>query len=248
MLLELRNVWVRYGPVAAVRNFTMSVDRGDFMTIPGANGAGKTSMLNAISGIVPIDKGEILFEGKRIDGKRLHRVTRKKINKLFPEKIAAMGIIQVPEGRKLFPLMTVRENLQVGAYLQNDRNQQRRSLDRVLALFPGLEGKLKAKARELSSGQQQMVAIGRGLMAHPIVLLLDEPSLGLSPLLRQQLAEKIKEINQEGITVVLVEQNARLGLMLAAHGYVLENGVSILQGKTSELMENEEVKKAYLGV
>jgi branched-chain amino acid transport system ATP-binding protein len=236
-MLKLKNIWVKYGKKAAVRKLSLSVKKGAFVTILGANGAGKTTTLNAISGIVKIKKGqgEIFFKGKKISG-------------LKPGKIAALGIIQIPEGRKIFPLLTVRENLQVGAYLQKDKKQVQRSLEKALDLFPDLKDKLDAKGRELSGGQQQMLAIARGLMVQPEVLLLDEPSLGLSPLLRQHLAEKIKEINRAGVTVVLVEQNARLGLMLASYGYVLENGELALQGKTSDLMLNEDVKKAYLGV
>ena len=242
-MLELKNVCVYYKKHVALRNLSLSVDKGDFVTILGANGAGKTSTLNAISGIVKVRKktgeeglrGEIYFDGERVSG-------------LTAAKIASMGIIQIPEGRKIFPLLTVRENLQVGAYLRKDKKQVQRSLEKALALFPDLKDKLNDKGRELSGGQQQMLAIARGLMAEPIVLLLDEPSLGLSPILRQQLAVKIKEINREGTTVVLVEQNARLGLMLASYGYVLENGELTLQGKTSDLLNNEEVKKAYLGV
>ncbi|MCJ7547317.1 MAG: ABC transporter ATP-binding protein [Deltaproteobacteria bacterium] len=236
-MLKLKNIWVKYGKKAAVRKLSLSVKKGDFVTILGANGAGKTTTLNAISGIVKIKRGqgEIFFKGKKISG-------------LKPGKIAALGIIQIPEGRKIFPLLTVRENLQVGAYLQKDKKQVQQSMEKALDLFPDLKDKLNAKGRELSGGQQQMLAIARGLMAQPEVLLLDEPSLGLSPILRQHLAEKIKEINRDGVTVVLVEQNARLGLMLASYGYVLENGELALQGKTSDLMRNEEVKKAYLGV
>jgi branched-chain amino acid transport system ATP-binding protein len=236
-MLKLKNIWVKYGKKAVVRRLSLSVKKGAFVTILGANGAGKTTTLNAISGIVKIKKGqgEIFFKGKKING-------------LKPGKIASLGIIQIPEGRKIFPLLTVRENLQVGAYLQRDKKEVQRSMEKALDLFPDLKDKLDAKGRELSGGQQQMLAIARGLMAKPEVLLLDEPSLGLSPLLRQHLAEKIKEINREGVTVVLVEQNARLGLMLASYGYVLENGELVLQGKTSDLMRNEAVKKAYLGV
>jgi branched-chain amino acid transport system ATP-binding protein len=236
-MLKLKNIWVKYGKKAAVRKLSLSVKKGAFVTILGANGAGKTTTLNAISGIVKIKKGqgEIFFKGKKISG-------------LKPGRIAALGIIQIPEGRKIFPLLTVRENLYVGAYLQRDKKQVQRSLEKALNLFPDLKDKLNAQGRELSGGQQQMLAIARGLMARPEVLLLDEPSLGLSPLLRQHLAEKIKEINREGVTVVLVEQNARLGLMLASYGYVLENGELVLQGKTADLMRNEAVKKAYLGV
>jgi len=234
-MLELKNIWVYYQTNAAVRNLSISVNKGDFITILGANGAGKTSTLNAISGMVKVKEGEINYNGDKING-------------LSPARIASRGIIQIPEGRKLFPLLTVKQNLQMGAYLQKDRAAVRRSLEKVLALFPDLKGKLNTRAQDLSGGQQQMVAISRGLMAQPEVLLLDEPSLGLSPLLSQQLAEKIKEINREGTTLVLVEQNARLGLMLASYGYVMENGQLTLQGKSSDLLNNEEVKKAYLGV
>ena len=241
-MLELKNVCIYYKKHVAVRNLSLSVNEGDFVTILGANGAGKTSTLNAISGIIKVRKkageeglnGEIYFDGKKISG-------------LSAANIACLGIIQIPEGRRIFPLLTVRENLEVGAYLRKDPQEVHKSLEKVLALFPDLKDKLNAKGRELSGGQQQMLAIARGLMAQPQLLLLDEPSLGLSPLLRQQLAEKIKEINSEGTTVVLVEQNARLGLMLASYGYVLENGELTLQGKTSDLLNNEDVKRAYLG-
>jgi branched-chain amino acid transport system ATP-binding protein len=236
-VLELKNIWVRYGKKAAVRNLSLSLKKGDFVTILGANGAGKTTTMNAISGIVPVKKGhgEIFFKGEKIDG-------------LKPGQIASMGLIQIPEGRKLFPFMTVRENLQIGAYLRNNKKRVQQSMDKVLALYPDLKDKIGAQARALSGGQQQMVAIGRGLMADPELLLLDEPSLGLSPLLRQQLAETIKEIHRDGVTIILVEQNARLGLMLATYGYVLENGEMSLHGKTSDLINDENVKKAYLGV
>jgi branched-chain amino acid transport system ATP-binding protein len=234
-MLELKNIWVYYQTNAAVRNLSISVNKGDFITILGANGAGKTSTLNAISGVVKVREGEINYNGDKING-------------LSPAKIASRGIIQIPEGRKLFPLLTVKQNLQMGAYLQKDRGAVRRSLEKVLALFPDLKNKLNTRAQDLSGGQQQMVAISRGLMAQPKVLLLDEPSLGLSPLLSQLLAEKIQEINREGTTVVLVEQNARLGLMLASYGYMMENGELTLQGKASDLLNNKEVQKAYLGV
>jgi branched-chain amino acid transport system ATP-binding protein len=185
--------------------------------------------------MVKIKQGEINFNGEKING-------------LTPAKIASRGIIQIPEGRKLFPLLTVKQNLLMGAYLQKDGKRVHSSLEKALVLFPDLKSKLNTRAQDLSGGQQQMVAIARGLMAQPEVLLLDEPSLGLSPLLSQQLADKIKEINREGTTVVLVEQNARLGLMLASYGYVMENGELALQGKSSDLLKNRDVKKAYLGV
>ncbi|MBW1643365.1 MAG: ABC transporter ATP-binding protein [Deltaproteobacteria bacterium] len=236
-MLELKNIWVYYDKNPAVRNLSLTVNKGDFITILGANGAGKSTTLNAISGIAKVKKGkgEIYFKGKKING-------------LKPPKIAAMGIIQVPEGRKLWPLLTVQENLKLGAYLQKDKQKIKQNMEKVLTLFPDLKDKLYAKGRMLSGGQQQMAAIARGLMANPEVLLFDEPSLGLSPILRQHLAEIIKEISKEGTTVVLVEQNARLGLMLATYGYVIENGELTLQGKTSDLLNDENVKKAYLGV
>lgn len=234
-MLELKDIWVYYDKNAAVKGLSLKVNKGDFVTILGGNGAGKSSTLNAISKIVKVKKGEIRFKGEKISG-------------LKPGAVAARGIIQIPEGRKIFPLMTVKENLKIGSYLQKDKKRVGESLEKSLALFPDLKSKLNAKGRELSGGQQQMLAIARGLMAQPQVLLLDEPSLGLSPLLRQRLAEAIKDIHEDGVTLVLVEQNARLGLMLASYGYVLENGELTIQGETSELLNNEEVKKAYLGV
>jgi branched-chain amino acid transport system ATP-binding protein len=246
-MLEVKNIWVYYDKIKAVRNLSLTVKKGDFVTILGSNGAGKSSTLNAISVIVKAKKGkghpkgqghfegEIYFKGEKLNG-------------VTAAKIASRGIIQVPEGRKLWPLLTVRENLLLGAYLKKDRAQVQRSLEKALDLFPVLKPRLNAKAREMSGGQQQMVALARGLMAQPEVLLFDEPSLGLSPILRQNLAEKIREISRDGTTVLLVEQNARLGLMLASYGYVLENGEMSLEGKTSDLLDNEDVKRAYLGV
>jgi len=236
-VLKLKDVSVRYGKKTAVSNLSLSAKKGDFITILGANGAGKTTTLNAISGIVKVseDEGEIRFKGERING-------------LKPEQIASLGLIQIPEGRKLFPFMTVKENLLIGAFLIKDKRSVQRSMDKVLEVFPDLKDKIKAQSHALSGGQQQMLAIARGLMSEPELLLLDEPSLGLSPLLRQMLAETLKRIHREGITLVLVEQNARLGLMLASYGYVIENGVLVLEGSTANLMEDEKVRKAYLGV
>jgi branched-chain amino acid transport system ATP-binding protein len=234
-MLELKNIWISYDENVAVRDLTLTVNKGDFVTVLGTNGAGKSSTLNAISGVVAIQKGEINFKGERINGLR-------------PKSIAAKGIIQIPEGRKLFPLMSVRENLLMGAFLRKGRKEIAGSMDKLMVLFPAIKEKLNAAARELSGGQQQMVAIARGLMAAPELLMLDEPSLGLSPLLRQQLADIIKTVSQDGTTMVLVEQNARLGLMLANYGYVMENGELVLQGKTDDLMQDDKVKKAYLGV
>ncbi len=242
-MLELKNVSVFYKKHIAVRNLSLSVNKGDFVTILGSNGAGKSSTLNAISGIIKVRKkigeegqsGDISFNGKKISG-------------MTAARIASLGIIQIPEGRRIFPQLTVRENLQVGAYLRKNDRRIHSTMEKAIDFFPDLKNKLHSKGRELSGGQQQMLAIARGLMAEPEMLLLDEPSLGLSPLLRQQLAQKIKEINDDGTTILLVEQNARLGLMLATYGYVLENGQLTLQGKTSDLINNTDVRKAYLGV
>jgi len=242
-MLELKNVSVFYKKHIAVRNLSLSVNKGDFVTILGSNGAGKSSTLNAISGIIKVRKkigeegqsGDISFNGKKISG-------------MTAARIASLGIIQIPEGRRIFPQLTVRENLQVGAYLRKNDRRIHSTMEKAIGFFPDLKNKLHSKGRELSGGQQQMLAIARGLMAEPEMLLLDEPSLGLSPLLRQQLAQKIKEINDDGTTILLVEQNARLGLMLATYGYVLENGQLTLQGKTSDLINNTDVRKAYLGV
>ena len=236
-MLELKNISVRYGKKAAVRNLSLSVKKGDFITILGANGAGKTTIMNAISGIVKVS-----------DGLGLIRFNGEKINGLKPEQIVAMGLVQIPEGRKLFPFMTVMENLQIGAYLRKDKRAVQQSMDKVLSMFPDLRDKIKAQSRALSGGQQQMLAIARGLMANPEVLLLDEPSLGLSPLLRQMLAETLKRIHRDGITLVLVEQNARLGLLLASYGFVLENGELVLEGETADLIKDENIKRAYLGI
>ena len=236
-MLTLKNVSVRYGKKIAVRNLSLSVQQGDFVTILGANGAGKTTTMNAISGLVKVhdNDGYMHFKGEKING-------------LKPEQIASLGLVQIPEGRKLFPFMTVKENLLVGAYLRKDKRAVKQSLDRVLNIFPDLKDKINAQSRSLSGGQQQMAAIARGLMSEPQLLLLDEPSLGLSPLLRQMLAETLKTIHRDGITLVLVEQNARLGLMLASYGYVIENGTLVLEGRTADLIEDAKVKKAYLGV
>lgn len=234
MLLELKNLSVFYERVEAVKGVNLGVAESELIAIIGANGAGKTSTLNAISGIVH-HQGEIWFKGERID-------------KLSPEEIAARGIIQVPEGRRVFPLLTVMDNLRMGAYLQKDRREVATGLERVFNLFPVLKERLRQRADSLSGGEQQMLATGRALMASPTLLLMDEPSLGLSPLFCQRLEAKIAEINQEGIAIVLVEQNARMGLRLSSRGYVFETGGIVLEGNSHDLRENEGIKKAYLGV
>jgi len=234
MLLELKNLRVFYDKVEAVKGVSLAVAEGEFVTVIGINGAGKTSTLNAISGIVH-RQGEIWLKGERIDG-------------LSPAEVAARGVIQIPEGRKVFPLLTVMDNLRMGAYLRKDEKGIAATLERVFTLFPILKERIKQRADSLSGGEQQMLATGRALMADPTLLLMDEPSLGLSPLLCQRLEANIAKINQEGIAILLVEQNARMGLRVSSRGYVFEKGEIVLEGKSQDLASNNEVKKAYLGV
>jgi len=234
IMLELSSVSIHYGPAKAVDSVCLKIEKGETVALLGANGAGKTSIINCISGAVPLTEGEVTYLNQRLNG-------------LSPAAIASLGIIQVPEGRRIFPLLTVKENLMVGAYLQKDKKLVHKNLERVINLFPILKEKFKQKGRELSGGQQQMLAVGRALMANPSLLMMDEPSLGLSPLLTKQLARKIREINREGTTILLVEQNARMGLTISSKGYVMVNGSVVISGLSSDLMCNENVKKAYLG-
>ncbi len=234
MLLNVKDVTVYYHKVAAIRDVSMEVGEGGIATLIGSNGAGKTTTLRAISGLNRPDTGEIWFQDQRID-------------RLSPEKINKLGIAQVPEGRRLFLQMTVMENLQMGAFLRKDKDGVNRDLEMVFAHFPVLKDRQKQYAGTLSGGEQQMLAMGRALMSNPKLLLLDEPSLGLSPIFVMEIAKIIRNINQEGKTIVLVEQNAHLALALAQKVYVLESGKIILYGDTKDLRESEEVKKAYLG-
>jgi len=234
LLLDVKDITIHYHKVAAVRNVSIEVEEGGVVTLIGANGAGKTTTLRAISGLKHPTTGEIWFEGQRID-------------RLVPEKINRLGIAQVPEGRRLFPQMTVLENLLMGAFLRGDVDEINRDLEGVLGHFPILKERRKQAAGTLSGGEQQMLAMGRALMSNPKLLLLDEPSLGLSPLMCAEIARIIKDIHDEGRTIVLVEQNARLALALAQKGYVLETGNIVLKGDAKDLRENEQVKKAYLG-
>jgi len=233
-LLNLKNVTVCYHKVSAIRNIDMDVDEGTIVTLIGANGAGKSTTLRAISGLNHPTTGEIWFQGKRID-------------KLPPEKINKAGIAQVPEGRRVFPQMTVKENLMMGAFLRNDTAGIERDMEMVFHHFPVLKERQKQAGGTLSGGEQQMLAMGRALMSNPKLILMDEPSLGLSPIMCQEIAKIIKDIHAEGRTIVLVEQNARLALALAEKGYVLETGDIVLEGPAKDLRENDEVKKAYLG-
>lgn len=234
MLLNLKDITVCYHKVSAIRNISMEVDEGTIVTLIGANGAGKSTTLRAISGLNHPTTGEIWFQDKRID-------------KLPPEKINKAGIAQVPEGRRVFPQMTVKENLMMGAFLRNDTAGIERDLKMVFHHFPVLKDRQKQAGGTLSGGEQQMLAMGRALMSNPKLILMDEPSLGLSPIMCQEIAKIIKDIHAEGRTIVLVEQNARLALALAEKGYVLETGDIVLEGPAKDLRENAEVKKAYLG-
>ena len=235
MLLEVKDTTVHYYKVAAVRNISINVEDGEIVTLIGSNGAGKTTTLRAISGLKHPSEGEILYNGQRID-------------KLPPYKINALGIAMVPEGRLVFPQMTVLENLLMGAFLRKDKEDIQKDLeDVVFRHFPRLKERTKQAAGTLSGGEQQMLAMGRALMSAPKLLLLDEPSLGLSPIMCGEIAQIIRDIHAEGRTVILVEQNARLALALAQHAYVIETGDIVLSGPAEELQENDKVKKVYLG-
>ena len=234
-LLELRDVHTYYGHVHALKGITISVEEGEIVTLLGANGAGKTTTLNTISGLLRPRRGQIIFEGRVINDVPAHQIVR-------------LGICQAPEGRKIFSTLTVDENLNMGAYsLGNDREAIEENRRRVFELFPRLKERRKQIAGTLSGGEQQMLSIGRALMARPKLLTLDEPSLGLAPMLVRAIFETIKEINERGVTILLVEQNARAALKLADRGYVLETGRIVLSGTAEELMRDERVRKAYLG-
>ncbi|SHL23761.1 amino acid/amide ABC transporter ATP-binding protein 2, HAAT family [Roseovarius marisflavi] len=235
MLLEMKDVSVSYGKVSAVRNLSLNVPEGGIVTIIGGNGAGKTSTLRAMSGMVPLVGGEISFRGERIDG-------------LTSDKIVAKGIAHVPEGRRIFPDMTVEENLRTGAFLRRDKAAVETDLESVFTRFPRLKERRRQMAKTMSGGEQQMLAIGRALMSAPKLLLMDEPSMGLAPVIVEEIAVIIEEINAQGLSVVLVEQNAELALELADHAYVLETGNLALEGPADELHGNEHVRAAYLGI
>ena len=235
MLLELNDISVSFGKVAALRGVSMAVPDGSIITIIGANGAGKSTTLRAISGLTPLSGGDIRFQGERIDG-------------LSPDKVVARGIAHVPEGRRVFPDMTVEENLRTGAFLRSDRQQVERELRNVFATFPSLHERRSRNARTLSGGEQQMLAIGRSLMAKPRLLLMDEPSMGLAPVIADEIAVIVGRIAKSGVPVVLVEQNAELALNLADYAYVLENGLVALHGEAGQLHDDDHVRAAYLGV
>ena len=234
-LLALRGVDVAYGDLLALTSVDLVIEPGEILSVVGANGAGKTTMLRAISGLLRPRAGEIALDGARLDHLPSHAVVER-------------GVVQVPEGRKIFPRLTVLENLELGAYPAAARAHRRESLERVLGLFPILAERRRQPAGTLSGGQQQMLAIGRALMARPRLLMLDEPSLGLAPRIVQEIFRIIGEINRGGTTVLLVEQNTRQALALAGRGYVLENGRVVLAGRGRDLLDDPHVQRAYLGM
>jgi branched-chain amino acid transport system ATP-binding protein len=233
-MLELNHITVYYGTAEAVKDVTITIEEGAVVSVIGANGAGKSTILRAISGLVPLRSGEIEFLGTRIDGMPINR-------------IVSLGISHVPEGRKLFPYMSVMANIRLGAYLRKDKEALLADLEKVFTLFPRLKERRNQMAGSLSGGEQQMVAIGRALMARPRLLMMDEPSLGLAPVVIDSLAEAIVEINKGGVTVLLVEQNAGLVTMVSRKCYVVEVGQVVLEGDINELMANDSVKRAFLG-
>jgi branched-chain amino acid transport system ATP-binding protein len=233
-MLELRNLSSSYGAIEALRSINLHINAGEIVTLIGANGAGKSTTLRNITGLVAAASGEIFFEGVRLNGVPTH-------------KIAAMGISLVPEGRAIFANLTVSENLDMGGYLQTDKSRNARELDRVFTLFPRLKERRKQLGGTLSGGEQQMLAIGRALMACPRLLLLDEPSLGLAPLVVHAIFAAIDEINKEGTTILLVEQNANAALKHSQRAYVLETGNIVMEGPSDVLAADPRVKEAYLG-
>lgn len=235
-MLELKNIKTYYGNIQALKSVSLTINEGEIITLIGANGAGKSTTLMSISGVVPPREGEILFKGRSIQG-------------MNPDQIVSMGLCQVPEGRHIFPHLSVKENLDMGAFLRNDREGIKRDLDYVFSLFPILSERRNQAGGTLSGGEQQMLAMSRALMARPQLLLLDEPSMGLAPLIIRQIFEIIKQINEEhNTTIFLVEQNANQALQIAHRGYVIENGEITLSDDADKLLVNPEVKKAYLGI
>jgi branched-chain amino acid transport system ATP-binding protein len=233
-LLEVSDLHTFYGNIEALKGVSLRVEEGEVVTLIGSNGAGKSTTLRSISGLTPPREGSIKFDGAEI-------------GEVPPQEIVQRGISQSPEGRHVFPRMTVRENLDLGAYLRKDRENIDRDMDRVFALFPRLKERERQKGGTMSGGEQQMLAIGRALMANPRLLLLDEPSMGLAPVLVEQIFDTIADINRQGTTILLVEQNAAMALSIAHRGYVLETGSIALVGTAAELSDNADVRRAYLG-
>jgi branched-chain amino acid transport system ATP-binding protein len=233
--LEIDKIYVSYGDLPVLREVSLKVEEGESVAIIGGNGAGKTTLLKAISAQVSLRSGKLWFLQKRIDG-------------LKPHEIVSQGVVHVPEGRRLFPFMSVLENLELGAYRQDARSEREGNLKKVYNLFPRLKERRSQFAGSLSGGEQQMLAIGRALMARPKLLMLDEPSMGLSPLLVTELFRSIKEINSQGISILLVEQNPKKALAASHRGYLIENGRILHEGMAEKLLETEYLKRAYLGI
>jgi branched-chain amino acid transport system ATP-binding protein len=233
VLLDVKDIHVFYGNIEAVKGMSFHVDRGEIVCLIGANGAGKTTTLRTVSGLLRPPEGAIFYDDQRID--------------LLPaHEIVGLGVAQSPEGRRIFPRMSVRENLDMGAFTRKDA-EQRQDMERILELFPILKERARQAAGTLSGGEQQMLAIGRALMTRPKLLLLDEPSMGLAPIVVQRIFQTIREINEQGVTILLVEQNAAQALNLANRGYVIETGKIVLEDEARALLANERVRKAYLG-
>ncbi len=233
-MLKVENISVNYGAINALKEVSCQIEEGEIVALIGANGAGKTTILNTISSVVQAASGRIVFKGADI-------------TRLPPHKVVKMGISQVPEGRRVFPEMSVLENLELGAYTRSDRDGVREDMASVFKRFPRLEERKKQYAKTLSGGEQQMLAMGRALMAKPQLMLMDEPSMGLAPILVEEIFNIIREINRSGTTILLVEQNAHMALSVAHRAYVLETGEVVLQGDADELAANPEIRKAYLG-
>jgi branched-chain amino acid transport system ATP-binding protein len=235
MYFECKNLTVRYDKVTALRGVSLGLEQGQVAALIGANGAGKSTTLRAITGLKKPAGGEIWFEGQRID-------------RLPPAEIVARGIAMVPEGRRIYPYMTVQDNLLMGAYLRKDKAGIKRDLERIYARFPRVKERLRQQGGTLSGGEQEMVVVGRALMARPKLLLLDEPSLGLAPMVVREIAKMIVEVNRDDkVSIVLVEQNSRMALKVSQHAYVLETGKVGLEGPSAELMHNDHIRKLYLG-
>lgn len=234
MLLEFKNIVAAYGSITALKNVTFSVEEGQVVSLIGANGAGKTSTMRTITGLLKPVEGQVLFNGEDVTGLSTHQLVTK-------------GISLVPEGRQIIEGLTVYENLEMGAYQRKDKDGIREDIDRIYSIFPILKDRKDQLGGQLSGGQQQMLAIGRALMSKPKLLLLDEPSMGLAPLIVKEIFDIVRRINEQGTTVLLVEQNAKKALEVAHYGYVLETGSMVLEGPADEVMNNPRVKEAYLG-
>ena len=233
-MLEVKDLNVFYGTIHALHDISFKVNEGEIVTLIGANGAGKTTILHGISGLLPLKSGTINFMGKPLNG-------------ILPNRIVEMGLAQVPEGRRIFANLSVMENLEMGAYIRKDKDQVKQDFEMVFEKFPRLKERVRQVAGTLSGGEQQMLAMGRTLMSRPRLMLMDEPSMGLAPLLVKEIFEIIQEINRGGTTILLVEQNAHMALSIAHRAYVLETGKIVLEGPAAELAQNQQIRKAYLG-